>query len=264
MGRRRSKKRRPGRCQRPERRSRSQRGRGGHLRAALDRGRRLLGLQRLGSARERNDHGKPGARPRSRHQQRDRGCRWRHHACAVLATGSVDCWGSNLNGELGDGTDSRSTPVAVSGLSDAVGVSAQLGYACAVRSTGGVACWGSNAHLVLGSEAVFHTVTPLAVGGLTNAVAVSTNQTHACAVRADGTAVCWGENVNGDLGDGMTANSATPVTVSGLGNAIAISAGFDHTCALLANGSAGAGRRRIRRARRRYRPSRRLEPRPRW
>jgi alpha-tubulin suppressor-like RCC1 family protein len=37
--------------------------------------------------------------------------------CAVLTSGGVDCWGSSQDGELGDGTFSKSaTPVAVEGV----------------------------------------------------------------------------------------------------------------------------------------------------
>jgi alpha-tubulin suppressor-like RCC1 family protein len=47
------------------------------------------------------------------------------HSLAVLANGSVMAWGSNSNGQLGNGTTTDSpTPVQVSGISTATHVAA--------------------------------------------------------------------------------------------------------------------------------------------
>lgn len=66
-----------------------------------------------------------------------------HHACAVLSTGGVSCWGSNGSGELGDGTTtSTDTPQPVPGFSNAVSVTATNTHTCVLVETGGVFCWG--------------------------------------------------------------------------------------------------------------------------
>ena len=45
------------------------------------------------------------------------------HSCALLGDGSVKCWGSNIYGQLGDGTKTnRSTPVTVNGIANAIAI----------------------------------------------------------------------------------------------------------------------------------------------
>src|SRR5947209_11006544 len=64
------------------------------------------------------------------------------HACAVAAAGTVECWGNNEYGDLGDGrTTASRRPVAVLGLPDAAAVSTGYDHACAVTRTGAVQCW---------------------------------------------------------------------------------------------------------------------------
>lgn len=66
-------------------------------------------------------------------------------ACALIADGTVRCWGFNADGQLGDGTTVNSmAPVAVSGLSDVVAISASTegDFACALTSSQAIECWG--------------------------------------------------------------------------------------------------------------------------
>jgi alpha-tubulin suppressor-like RCC1 family protein len=77
------------------------------------------------------------------------------------------CWGHNDEGQLGDGTTTnRSTPVAVSGLTDAIALSAGVppfeSHTCAVRAGGTVVCWGDNRWGQLGH----FELTPVTVVGL--------------------------------------------------------------------------------------------------
>ena len=127
----------------------------------------------------------------------------------------------------------RLTPVAVSGLSDAVAITAGGAHACSLHATGTVRCWGDNRFGQLGDDTTVDRVTPVVVGGVSNAVAVDAGETHTCAVLADGTARCWGSNTEGQLGDGTSGNRRTrAVVVSGLSRVTSISAGLLHTCAL--------------------------------
>ena len=71
------------------------------------------------------------------------------HTCAELADRTIDCWGANENGQLGDGTTAdRALPVAVAGASGVV--SAGAAHSCAAASDGTVTCWGADTSGQLG------------------------------------------------------------------------------------------------------------------
>ncbi|MGW6918242.1 RCC1 domain-containing protein [Kitasatospora sp. NPDC054939] len=95
------------------------------------------------------------------------------YSMALHSGGFVRSWGSNLRGELGDGTNTdRSLPVRVC----APGFTAP----CPSHLSG---------------------ITAIAAGG------------HSQALRTDGTLRAWGSNSSGRLGDGTTTDRNTPVGV---------------------------------------------------
>jgi alpha-tubulin suppressor-like RCC1 family protein len=76
------------------------------------------------------------------------------HACALLSTGAVHCWGANDQGQIGHGTvgGDEPTPVAVNGLNRAaLSISAGGRHTCATVVGGGIKCWGSNGFGQLGT-----------------------------------------------------------------------------------------------------------------
>jgi len=165
------------------------------------------------------------------------------HTCALLANGTVRCWGQNSSGEIGDGTNIiRSSPVPVAGLSSVVAVATggDLGasHTCALIADGTVRCWGANNRGQLGDNTTASRFTPVVVQGLGNAVEIAVGAFHSCALLANGTAQCWGANDSGQLGDDTRTPQLAPVAVSGISNAVSIASGDSHNCALLVSGAA--------------------------
>jgi alpha-tubulin suppressor-like RCC1 family protein len=156
--------------------------------------------------------------------------------CAIVSNGSVNCWGRNDSGELGNGalTDS-SVPVSVTGLDGPVtGLSGGMDYTCALLATGEVECWGANVSGLLGVSGPTQVTSPTVVNGLASAgLAVTSGDLDSCALLSDRSVRCWGFNLDGQLGNGTTTDSSQLVTVKGLTGVTALAAGNEFVCALL-------------------------------
>jgi alpha-tubulin suppressor-like RCC1 family protein len=179
------------------------------------------------------------------------------HSCARFPNGTLQCWGRNSEGQLGDPATTgyaSPRPVPVTDITTATVVAAGGYHTCALLQNGTVRCWGQNDYGQLGDGTLTPTFvpnrTPVQVYGITTAVALSAGGFHTCALLADGTIRCWGQDNYGQLGDGTTTNAVTPfttpasprptpmpVTVTGITTAVAVEAGAFHTCALLRDGT---------------------------
>ena len=164
------------------------------------------------------------------------------HTCARSAAGGAWCWGMNIAGQLGDGSNTdRDVPIPVTGLGSGVmSVGAGTQHSCAVTTGGAVSCWGQNLSGELGDSANTPSNVPVPVTGLGSGVAaVAVGSQHTCALTDAGGVWCWGANNAGQLGNGTTTGSNVPVAVSGLGSGVAqIAAGDDTTCAVTDAGAA--------------------------
>ena len=161
------------------------------------------------------------------------------HACAVVTGGTVECWGGNDRGQLGDGsTTDSNTAVTVTGVVGATAVAAGFEHSCAVVTGGTVQCWGRNNRRQLGDGSTADSMTAVTVTGVVGATAIGAGYDHSCALLLGGTVKCWGDNTWGQLGRGFWGpGPATAVEVVDLVGATAISMNDASTCALVAGGN---------------------------
>ena len=166
------------------------------------------------------------------------------HTCARRSTGRLFCWGYNVVGQVGNGTETQAalTPRQVAGgLTDWTSVSAGGAHTCAGRSSGGLFCWGGNSTGQLGvgtTDAGRSTPTQVA-GGLTSWRSVDAGGEHTCARRSTGRLYCWGYNMFGQLGDRSEDNRDAPVQVAGgATDWKTLGTGDYHMCATITSGRA--------------------------
>ncbi len=174
------------------------------------------------------------------------------HRCVLTGGGAALCWGSNVYGQLGNGSASRwmdSIPVRVAAVPPLTALALGANHSCALAADGTAWCWGDDRSGQVGRAAagtctsdlegtVPCQVTPAQVAAGTGYRALAAGGDHTCALDGTGQAWCWGQNAYGELGTGDTLASAAPRAVSGAPAFVAISAGRRHTCAVTAAGAA--------------------------
>lgn len=157
---------------------------------------------------------------------------------ALLSNGTVDAWGYNYYGELGDGTNTeRKVPVPVAGLENVVAISAGCDYAMALLKNGTVEAWGYGDYGELGTGKAKEQLTPEVVPGVSGVVSIAAGGYFGLALLGNGTIEGWGYDYYGELGDSTKVEAKTPELVPGVSNVTAISAGGYFSLALLANGT---------------------------
>jgi alpha-tubulin suppressor-like RCC1 family protein len=105
----------------------------------------------------------------------------RDFGLAVLQHGTVYAWGSNQQGDLGNGPGPSSPPPRqIPGLQDVVQVSAGNNHSLALLSNGTVMAWGDNLYGDIGVGKTGGHETPVPVPGLRNVVAVSAGWSQTC------------------------------------------------------------------------------------
>lgn len=153
------------------------------------------------------------------------------HACAVVESGRVYCWGIGTSGQIGDGRMSgcHRCPTLVEGI-QATQVSAGVISTCAVLNDGDVACWGSNDDGRLGDTALVHHLVPHRLG-LSGVTSIAQDDRHTCARHRDGSVTCWGANNGGQLGIGSLEETGRLVQAPAE-DVTSVDVGGQRTCVL--------------------------------
>jgi alpha-tubulin suppressor-like RCC1 family protein len=162
-------------------------------------------------------------------------------AYAVLKNGTVDAWGDNQSGELGQGPSEHEqneslVPEPVKGISGVTAIAGACHTAIARLSTGTVDVWGAggSGQLAQGEKEESRALEPIPVKGLTEVKAVAAGCGSLYALKKNGTVMAWGDNEHGQLGNGGPPGYVKePVAVKGLKGVSAIAAGRFFALALV-------------------------------
>ena len=188
-------------------------------------------------------------------------------SCAVLDNGTAKCWGSNTDGQLGQGDllDRGDSPNEMGDNLPAIplgtgrtvrSISAGGNFACAILDNGDTKCWGDNGSGQLGRGDTFDqgdgpgemgdNLLAIFLGSGRTVTAISLGQVHACAILDNDTLKCWGHNSSGQVGLGNNVNrgdnpsemgdSLPTVDLGGASTVAGIATGDAHTCARLTDG----------------------------
>lgn len=162
----------------------------------------------------------------------------RGYACAVLADGTVRCWGSNQWKVVTEDEAGDSFPWAarIKGVEGAVQVATAGEAACALRRDGTVQCWRSGSSSIV-RAASNHEQAPATIDGLQDITALAAGDVHVCALARSGKVFCWGSNFRGVLGRSTETREETAAAVPGVEDAASIGSGFGGTCAIRRSGS---------------------------
>jgi alpha-tubulin suppressor-like RCC1 family protein len=163
------------------------------------------------------------------------------HSCALLVNGSVQCWGDNTYGQLGNGSAvlSSTVPVTVSGMiSGVIAITSGDFHSCALLAGGEACCWGSNEQGQLGEPAIeISSTVPVGVLGLNSGVtAILAGGDGTCA-QVGNAMKCWGRVTH--TSNGYFDNVPEPMDVLGLpvpSLVAKMAVGGLHRCALMTSG----------------------------
>jgi alpha-tubulin suppressor-like RCC1 family protein len=146
------------------------------------------------------------------------------HTIAVDTDGRLWSWGSNDDGQLGDGTNAsknRPEPIETETETRFASVSASSNQSFAICETGSLWAWGRNVNGQLGDGTTENRNVPGYIKLGTVFTSIATSGTHSLAIEKAspftdyeyGNLWAWGNNQTGQIGDGSTEQRNLPVII---------------------------------------------------
>lgn len=156
------------------------------------------------------------------------------HSAAITDSGELYLWGSNENGQLGNGeigSKKYSTqPIKI--MDNISQVSLGSVHSAALTENGELYMWGSNESGQLGDKTIDYTKEPVKI--MDNVKQISLGYSHSAVIKTDGSLYVWGSNTFGQIGDGTNNDIYSPVKI--LNDVRYVCAGYHNTVALDING----------------------------
>ena len=162
-----------------------------------------------------------------------------NHRCGLWKAHAV-CWGSNGEGQLGDGSNREQPVPAPSATSlQLQGISAGGAHTCGLTPRGEAYCWGRNDGGQLGNGLWSASSAPVPVRSTVRFERIRAGREHTCGVSLERDIYCWGNALRVALGNGINQPSSLPVRIAVGGTKFKdVAPGEMHTCALTTSGAA--------------------------
>jgi alpha-tubulin suppressor-like RCC1 family protein len=155
---------------------------------------------------------------------------------SILLKNDSTLWGAGLNvqGQLGNGTNTNINSFSYLSISDVSKVSAGRDHTMIIKTDGTLWSFGKNTYGKLGDGTTIDRNSPVQI--LTDVAEVSVGNNHALIVKTNGSLWAVGNNTFGQLGDGTNVNKNTPTQILSSGVA-KIAAGTFHSLIIKDDGS---------------------------
>ncbi len=132
---------------------------------------------------------------------------------AITENGDLYCWGSNLNGRIGNGTTERQlTPVKV--LDNVKFIDIYDSTMTVITENGDLYCWGSNGYGQVGNGTTEDQLTPVKVlDNVKSIESINIDNNTMKAITENGDLYFWGHHMGAAFGNETIEDQLTPVKV---------------------------------------------------